>query len=121
MIEEHPRAVRRDLIALGLSWADLWGGRLSVLDVDAILSASPTGSATHFALTEGWDVTAHLLANLNDLLALLVWSRSEDATKPFPRHKPEPITRPGQTPAPDEGGVSIGEFEEAVRGGCEPG
>ncbi|ADG96567.1 hypothetical protein Srot_0074 [Segniliparus rotundus DSM 44985] len=107
-LHRHPFAARRDLLALGLRWENLWDGTLDVLDVAALAVAAPPHSALFHALTEGWDVNAHLTADLVYLSELGLWARTKDAQSDFPRHKPQPVPRPG---AAREHGPTQADFE----------
>jgi hypothetical protein len=58
---------------------------------------SPPGTAVHYLTHYGWSVTDYLLANLIDLTATLLWTKSKDAQQKVPRRRPKPIDRPGMT------------------------
>jgi hypothetical protein len=111
-LHRHPFAARRDLLALGLRWESLWDGTLDVLDVAAVAVAAPPGSAMHHAITEGWDVKAHLAADQLYVSELGLWMRTQDARSDFPRHKPQPVPRPGMA---RESGPSRADFESFHR------
>lgn len=72
-----------------LTWGDLL----------AIVRHLPESSALQRAVNgpdaAEWSVTNHLLANVADSAAWLVWSKTSDASRKPPRNQPKPIPRPG--------------------------
>jgi hypothetical protein len=53
-----------------------------------------------FQRNDGWTTTDHLQAQAIDALNYLAWAKTTDAQRKNPRHKPEPITRPGMKSPP---------------------
>ena len=88
-----------DLAAMGIDirhagQSDLTWRRLEVLI--AGLAGDPR-SATYRSINPDhwWGIAEHLHASAVDALNLLVWSKTEDASKG--RNRPVPIPRPGTT------------------------
>jgi len=111
------------LICAGLRLDD---GSLSWTDLHAFIYAAPPGTAIFNAIEQGWATSDHLLAGAVDLLSVLVWQNTADAASSFPRHRPKPISRPGDherrraTSAPVMGGMSasvmsIEEFQRRIQ------
>jgi hypothetical protein len=89
-----------DLIALGLRLRWLGTDRLTWSDLLAVVRQSRRGTALFRAVAgdEGeWDVKAHLLAGVFDLLAAANWQRGGDESA----KKPERLPRPGVTKQPE--------------------
>ena len=114
VLHRYPYAARRDLIALGLRWENLWDGTLEILDTAAIAVAAPPGSALFHALTEGWDVNSHLIARGVHASELAVWMKTKDAQSEFPRHKPEPVPVPGAPRARKPSRADFSKYQDAI-------
>ncbi|QFG11441.1 tail assembly chaperone [Mycobacterium phage Ekdilam] len=85
-------ALRRDLLCAGREFDD---GTLSWDDLYAFVYAAPPNTAIFHAFEKGWNTTDYLLAHAVDALRVLIWQKTEDATKDNPRHVPDPFPRPG--------------------------
>lgn len=101
ILQDHWGAVERDLHLAGLTLDDL-GGKLSVAALVAFTVYAPPGTAVFQKVNQGWTVNDHLQAQAIDALNLLVWSKTVDAQEKSPRHKPEPIPRPGMDVAEEQ-------------------
>jgi Family of unknown function (DUF5361) len=99
VLKEHWGAVGRDLAAAGYLWADVGTERLPMDQFIPFVVYSPPGTAVYYVTHKGWSVTDHLLADLVDLTATLLWAKTKDAHQKVPRHKPKPIDRPGKAAA----------------------
>ncbi|URM86318.1 tail assembly chaperone [Mycobacterium phage ShiaSurprise] len=97
-------AIRRDLIVAGREFDD---GTMSWDDLYAFIFASPPTSAIFHAFEKGWNTTDYLLAHVIDALRVGLWQRTEDATKPNPRHVPELFPRPGDDEKATDGGEYV--------------
>lgn len=79
------------MIALG-SGLRLDDGRLSWVDLHAIIFAAPPSTAVFHAFEQGWDTTAYLLALIGDGIHDLIWQKTKDGQKN--RRRPKRIPRP---------------------------
>lgn len=100
---EHREALEFVLITHGLRLDWLGDERLSWRDLFVIARQSPSSSALAQSIlgvevTE-WGLNEQLLAQLIDLTAWLVWSKTTDGQKGTNRPKPTP--RPGVIPDAD--------------------
>lgn len=84
---------------------DIFTDRLTTPAMIAITYGCHPGTAVHHALTEGWPLEAHLLANLSEQSAGMI--------QPEERYKRPGLKKETETPAAPGGfGVmSIAEFE----------
>lgn len=73
---------------------------------------APRGTALHHESNQGWTVTDHLLAQVADTLQILLWTKTEDAQKKRPKHKPKPMLRPGMVmdEAQEEKPMTVAEY-----------
>jgi hypothetical protein len=99
-LRDHWGAVAHDLVAAGHTWDDIGSARLPVPEFVSFVLHRPPGSAVYHERNEGWTVNDHLQAQAIDALNYLAWAKTTDAQRKNPRHKPEPIARPGMTPKP---------------------
>ncbi|ACB58174.1 tail assembly chaperone [Mycobacterium phage Jolene] len=90
-IRQHEAAVRRDVIALG-SGLRLDDGRLSWVDLHAVIFAAPPNTAVFHAFEQGWNTTDYLLALIGDGIHDLIWQKTKDGSKN--RKRPKRIPRP---------------------------
>lgn len=95
VLKRHWGAVERDLAVAGYTVDDAGSDRLPVGTFIAFVMHSPPGTAVYHERAEGWTVMNHQLADLTDLTALSVWTKTADAQKKNPKFKPEPVLRPG--------------------------
>lgn len=101
LIEQHAGAVEYDLIRHGLRLRNLGTRELSWRDLLVIVKNQPPDqSALAVAVNPddaAWQsLEPHLLAEMVDMLHLLVWAKTKDASKG--RGRPKPIERPGTRP-----------------------
>ena len=101
LIDQHPGAVEYDLIRHGLRLRDLGTRRLSWRDLLVIVQHQPAKRSAIAAAESPDDapwgaLDTHLLAEAVDMLHLLVWAKTKDASKG--RKRPKPIERPGTRP-----------------------
>lgn len=99
LLGEHGEALEYDLITLGVRRDCLGTEHLTWRDLYVIVKHLPDTSALRReVLGDGavWDVKAHLLAGIVDLLAAANWQRGGDEHA----KKPERIERPGVTNQP---------------------
>lgn len=92
LLDEHSEAVEYDLIGQGLRLGGLWTGDLSWRELRIVIDRLPPESATKTAMREAlseedlaalsrteskgygpWSRVEHLLATVNDQIALLRW------------------------------------------------
>lgn len=100
LLGEYGEALEFDLIGLGLRRDWLGTDELTWRDLYVIVKHLPESSAIRReALGDqaAWDVKAHLLAGVFDLLAVANWQRGGDENA----KKPERLPRPGATPQPE--------------------
>ena len=100
LIDQHAGAVEYDLIRHGLRLRDLGDG-LSWRDLLVIVQNQPPNQSALVAVMDPenapWQsLEPHLLAEAVDMLHLLVWAKTKDASKG--RGRPKPIERPGTRP-----------------------
>lgn len=67
-------------------------GRLSWVDLHAVIFAAPPNSAVFHAFEQGWDTTAYLVAIMADGIHDLIWQKTKDGQKN--RKRPKRIQRP---------------------------
>ncbi|MFJ2646407.1 hypothetical protein ACIO1C_06725 [Streptomyces sp. NPDC087420] len=105
LIDEHAEALEADLLRYyGTDLLDWHRGRLSSRRLAVLIQHLPRDSAVARELhgeSADWSVTEYLLAHVADQLAEANWmfatvNRDEDADPP---EYPEPVARPGETPA----------------------
>jgi hypothetical protein len=56
---------------------------------------APPGTALFHERNRGWTTSDYLTAQMVDALNYLVWAKSADAHSKHPKHRPQPIPRPG--------------------------
>ena len=64
-------------------------------DLHALFTASPPYTALHYAFSEHWTLTDHILATALDRLNVLLWTKTKDAQNKPPRNMPKRVPRPG--------------------------
>jgi len=94
-LKHHWGAVGRDLSTCGYTWDDVGSARLPIEQFVAFVFHAPPGTALYHEMRQGWTISDHLLADQIDILNLLLWTKSKDAHRENPRHRPERIRRPG--------------------------
>jgi Family of unknown function (DUF5361) len=115
ILKDHWGAVGRDLITAGYIWDDVGSERLPMDQFVSFVVFAPPGTAVFHEHNKGWTTTDYLIAQSVDALHYLAWTKTEDAHKKFPQHRPEPIYRPGMTfvrPAPSERAMTASEYAE---------
>lgn len=104
------------MIALG---ADLRldDGRLSWVDLHAVIFAAPPNTAVFHAFEQGWTTSDYLLAIIADAEHDLIWQKTKDGRKN--RKRPKRIPRPKRegddTTSTGLGRVSVMTVEEFER------
>lgn len=91
------------MIALG-DGLRLDDGRLSWVDLHAVIFAAPPGTAVFHAFEQGWNTTDYLLALVADGIHDLIWQKTKDGRKN--RKRPKRIPRPKRET--DDGTTSTG-------------
>lgn len=92
LLTEHEGAIRYDLLSLGLRLDDLGTKRLTWVDLLAVLTNLPPGSAVararhgEFAT---WTAETHLLALIADVLRAANWQRASKGPRPKPVPRPK--------------------------------
>jgi hypothetical protein len=95
VLRDYWGAAERDLYTAGLCWDDLGSRALPWHAlVSFMLNPGPTTSL-YLQQTEGYGVLERLNALQLDALKLLLWSKTKDAQKESPRHRPKPTWQPG--------------------------
>jgi hypothetical protein len=103
-LDKYWGAVERDLTLAGFTWDDVGSERFPVSTFVAFTGHAPPNSSLYHERSEGWTVTDHLLAQVIDALNKLVWFKTKDAQSETPKHRPDPVPRPGMKIAkPDSG------------------
>ena len=105
------------MIALG-DGLRLDDGRLSWVDLHAVIFAAPPTTAVFHAFEQGWNTTDYLLALIGDGIHDLIWQKTKDGRKN--RKRPKRIPRPKReaddgTAPTGLGRVSVMSVEEFER------
>jgi hypothetical protein len=95
ILKDHWGAVGHDLTVAGHTWDDIGSDRLPVDQFISFVVHSPPGTAIFHQRSEGWTTNDHLQAQAIDALNYLAWAKTVDAQSKYPKHRPEPIPRPG--------------------------
>lgn len=95
VLKDHWGAAERDLYHAGKCWEDIGSRALPWHALVSFMLNAPPSSSLYHQLTEGWDVGDRLGALRLDALKLLLWSKTKDAQKDPPRHRPKPTWQPG--------------------------
>lgn len=114
---EYWEALEADLLRSGFTLADI-PHKVTWRAVKARFEYTSQGDALHLALhgeAVKWSDQEHLTAILVDLIALLVWFKTEDGRKN--RNRPKKVPRPGvehvEGVSLGSGGVPVEEFADA--------
>lgn len=105
------------MIALG-SDLRLDDGRLSWVDLHAVIFASPPNTAVFHAFEQGWNTSDYLLAIIGDGIHDLIWQKTKDGRKnrKRPKRLPRPKRETGDgTASTGLGRVSVMSVEEFER------
>lgn len=89
-----------ELIKYGMRLRNFPNNKHTWSDLVQFISALPIDSPVLSLIDNenyGWSLTNLLLANIVDSQNWLVWAKTQDAEKKFPKNKPKPIPRPGVT------------------------
>ena len=99
LIDEHGLALETDLIRSGLRLRWLGSEALTWRDLLALVAHTRPDSALAASLGPDhlWGLTEQLLAAGVDMLRILAWQNTEDASRPWTA--PEPTARMGSSPA----------------------
>lgn len=107
-LADHWGAVQRDLIASGLHFNGFGasqGVEIEFGEFACFVTYAPRTSAIHEARCGGWTLSEQLSARHIEATETLLWTKTEDATKPveLQEYRPDPIMWPGrEIPAPIE-------------------
>lgn len=79
---------------------DIFNGEITLMEAADLVSQIPMDkSSAVFREVVGddyrWGLPEQLMAGVFDLLNILRWFETKDATKRSPKHRPEPLERPG--------------------------
>ena len=118
VIRDHGEALEADLIERGLRLRNVGTEEFTWADLSAIVRHLPDSSALVRDSMDDlqrekaqWGVAEQLMAVMANALNVLVWAKTEDASKGI--NKPEPILPPGVTP-PNSGAGEIHEVLEQL-------
>ncbi|MDM2104824.1 Uncharacterised protein [Mycobacteroides abscessus subsp. bolletii] len=104
---EHWGAVQRDLVASGLHFNGIGASRgleIEFGEFASFVTYAPRTSAIGEARGGGWARDEQLAARLLEATEMLLWTKTEDATKPveLQEYRPTPIMWPGRVlPEPE--------------------
>lgn len=110
-MEEYGEAIEYDLLDRGyrLRWLGAPARDFNWRDLYVLVRGLGQGSALHKARhgeeEDAWTLSNHLLARQVENTDLLVWMKTEDASRRPARNRPKPIYRPG---VEDDSKKSIG-------------
>lgn len=98
---EHWGAVQRDLVAKGLHFNGIGASRgleIEFGEFASFVTYAPRASAIHEARCGGWSRDEQLSARQLEAMEMLLWTKTEDATKPveLQEYRPIPIMWPGR-------------------------
>lgn len=88
----HPLALERELIGLGLRSRQVGTDELTWRDLQAIVSHAEPGGPLAKDLGYVWTTDGYMLANIYDALAGANWQRAGRSNEP----PPKPIKRPNE-------------------------
>lgn len=92
MWHNHPLALERELIGLGLRSRQVGTDGLTWRDLQAIVNHAEPGGPLANSLGYVWTTDGYMLANIYDMLAEANWQRAGKSSDPHPK----PIRRPNE-------------------------
>ncbi|MBF6213777.1 hypothetical protein IU487_22425 [Nocardia puris] len=115
LLDEHPQAIKSDLIDRGLRLRDLGTDALTWDDLAAVvdtLKLRPESALYRTVVPDWmWGLPEMLLADTVDSLRWLVWAKTPDGQRN--RRRPKPVPRPGVRPERiGDAPVSIADMNE---------